>query len=99
MRSQGTMREWDGMDKRDQGYSRPGTGGMSHEIPGHATAKSDNPLKFNHVIIFPPPIVADFLCSSLFESCFLLCRCRHLCCISFCFAVTVSSNFAYWLDF
>ena len=43
MRSQGTVREWDGMDKRDQGYSRPGTGGMSHGIPGHPTAKSDNP--------------------------------------------------------
>ena len=38
------MREWDGMDKRDQGFSRPGTGGMSHGIPGYPTAKSDNPL-------------------------------------------------------
>ena len=37
------MREWDGMDKRDQGYSRPGTGGISHGIPGHPTAKLDNP--------------------------------------------------------
>ena len=43
MRSQGIVREWDGMDKRDQVYSRPGTGGMSHGIPGHPTAKSDNP--------------------------------------------------------
>ena len=34
MRSQGTVREWDGMDKRDQGYSRPGTGRMSHGNPG-----------------------------------------------------------------
>ena len=28
MRSQGTVREWDRMDKKDQGYSRPGTGGV-----------------------------------------------------------------------
>ena len=50
MRSQGTVREWDGMDKRDQGYSRPGTGGMSHRIPGHPTAKSDNPLFSKYLI-------------------------------------------------
>ena len=38
------------MDKRDYAYSRPGTGGMSHgdstapwDVPGHHTAKSDNP--------------------------------------------------------
>ena len=43
MRSQGSMREWNGMDKRDQGYSRRGTGGMSHGIPGHPMAKLDNP--------------------------------------------------------
>ena len=35
MRSQVTVREWDGMDKRDQAYTRPGTGGMSHGIPKH----------------------------------------------------------------
>ena len=34
---------WNGMDKRDQVYSRPGNGGMSHGIPGHPTEKSDNP--------------------------------------------------------
>ena len=34
------------MDKRDQGYSRPRTGGMSHGIPGHPTAKSDNPHRY-----------------------------------------------------
>ena len=43
MSPQGTVREWDGMGKRDQGFSRPGNGGMSHGIPGHPTAKSDNP--------------------------------------------------------
>ena len=32
MRSQGTVRQWDGIDKRDQAYLRPGAGGMSHEI-------------------------------------------------------------------
>ena len=46
MISQGTVREWDGMDKREQGYSRPGNG-MSHRIPGHPTAKSDNPRVFH----------------------------------------------------
>ena len=25
-----TMRQWDGIDKRDQAYPRPVTGGMSH---------------------------------------------------------------------
>ena len=49
MRSQSTVRQWDGTDKRDQAYLRPGTGGMSHGIPRHhgtmglPTAKSDNP--------------------------------------------------------
>ena len=35
MRSQGTVRQWDRMDKRDQAYSRPGTGRMPHGIPRH----------------------------------------------------------------
>ena len=33
MRSQGTVRQWDGMDKRDQAYPRPRTGWMSHGNP------------------------------------------------------------------
>ena len=50
MTPQGTVREWDGMGKRDQGYSRPGTGRMSHGIPGHPTAKSDNPpFCYSHI--------------------------------------------------
>ena len=53
MRSQGTVREWDGIDKRDQGYSRPGTGGMSHGIPGHPMAKSDNPCRTVLAITIP----------------------------------------------
>ena len=52
MRPQGTVKEWDDMDKRDQVYSRPGTGGMFHgiqgqsDVPGHPMAKSDHPQMF-----------------------------------------------------
>ena len=53
IRSQGTMREWDGMDKWDQGYSRPGTGGMSHGISGHPMAKLDHPCKTVLAITIP----------------------------------------------
>ena len=35
MRSQGIVRQCDGMDKRDRAYSRPRTGSMSHGIPTH----------------------------------------------------------------
>ena len=52
MRHQGTLREWDDMDKRDYGCSRPGTDGMSNGIPRqwdilvHPTTKLDNPQMF-----------------------------------------------------
>ena len=64
MRSQGTMREWDDMDKRDQGYPRPETGGMSHgipgqwDVPGHPTAKSDNPLCISLLVLCVPVLFA-----------------------------------------
>ena len=51
--SQGTVREWDEKDKRDQGYSRPGTGGMSHGIPGYPMAKSDHPCRTVLAITIP----------------------------------------------